>query len=553
MDYVNLPVISVMGTLTGMLVYTYLYYMDRERYIGLWAGSWLLLFLRNILFDSGMFSWQKSIVSFIFYQLFFIGCALTFVWGIHLFIRKPMKKYWMVSAAGASIVSTISALLHLPILYTLLPPACFGGVLCIWLAIIYLWHFELVEVGIGRYITGCAFLFWGILTIIFPFFIETDYKLFSLLGGILRLIIAPGTLIVYFEKNKADLVNKCRLLTQNAVDVIYRIRLLPEEKFEYISPAVFAVTGYAPEEFYADEGLMSSLIYPEDFPLFKKSTNRYGSTSTISVSFRLMRKDKKTIWVEQTCISIYDKKGRMVALEGIIRDVTARRELEEIAARVDRMNMVGQMAVSVAHEIRNPLTTVRGYLQMLSYKEECSIHKDRYNLLIEELDRTNTIISEYLLLAKDKVADLQSCCLNTIIRTLHPLMQASAVVSNVDVNIDLKDIPKLNLDKNEIRQLLLNLVRNGLEAMPSGGEILIRTFLEENKVGLSISDQGPGIPSHIVKHLGTPFLTTKESGTGLGLPICYRIAYRQNADIHVETSEQGTTFLVYFRLPQLTA
>jgi signal transduction histidine kinase len=188
-------------------------------------------------------------------------------------------------------------------------------------------------------------------------------------------------------------------------------------------------------------------------------------------------------------------------------------------------------------------------LQLLGGKEECRTHKARFDLVIEELDRTNTIISEYLLLAKDKVADLQNYCLNTIISTLHPLMQASAAVSNVDIKIDLQEnMPELNLDKNEIRQLLLNLVRNGVEAMPSGGEILIRTFLEKNKVGLSISDQGPGIPQHIVDHLGTPFLTTKETGSGLGLPICYQIAYRHNAHIFVETSDQGTTFVVYFHL-----
>jgi two-component system, sporulation sensor kinase C len=547
MDYVYLPIINVMGTLTALLVYAYMYYIDRERYIALWAGGAFILLLRNILFDSGMLNWKQSAVGFFSYLMFYISCGLMFVWGIHLFIRRPLNKYWLVSAAGVLILSIISALLGFPIFYILLPTAWFGGVICIWFGIIYLCHFELVEVGLGRYVTGCAFLAWGILTMIFPFFIE-KYKLLSFCGGILRFIIGPGTLIVYFEKNRTDLINKCRLLTQNAVDVIYRLRLVPEKRFDYISPAVYTVTGYAPEEYYADERLLSSLIHTEDLPLFEKSTNRYGSPSTFPAHFRLIRKNQQTIWVEQTCIPIYDNKSRIIAFEGIIRDVTARRALEQIAARVDRMNMVGQMAVSVAHEIRNPLTTVRGYLQLLGSKEECTIHKDRYDLMIEELDRTNTIIREYLLLSKDKMADLKNCCLNTIIRTLHPLMQAAAAVSNVDVKIDLQDTPELCLDENEIRQLLLNLVRNGIEAMPSGGEILIRTFLEQNEVGLSISDQGPGIPPHIYEHLGTPFLTTKENGTGLGLPICYRIAYRHNAAIDIKTSDQGTTFFVYFRL-----
>jgi PAS domain S-box-containing protein len=348
-----------MGTLITMLVYMYLYYVYRERYMGLWAGALFILFLRNILFDSGMINWKQSAINFLLYQLFFTGCSFFFLWGIHLFIKKPMKKYWLFSAIGASVLSTIFAVLGFPLLYMLLPPAWFAGIFCIWLAIIYLRYFELAEVGIGKYVTGYAFLLWGVITVIFPFFIS-EYKLLSLIGGILRLIIGPSTLIVYFEKNKADLMNKCRLLTQNSVDVIYRLRLLPERKYEYVSPAVLTVTGFVPEEFYADYGLMSDVIHPEDTWLFEKTINGYGDPTTTPAFFRLIRKDQKTIWVEQTCIPIYDKKGSIIAWEGIIRDITARRDLEQIAARVDRMNMVGQMAVSVAHEIRNPLTTVRG-------------------------------------------------------------------------------------------------------------------------------------------------------------------------------------------------
>jgi len=105
------------------------------------------------------------------------------------------------------------------------------------------------------------------------------------------------------------------------------------------------------------------------------------------------------------------------------------------------------------------------------------------------------------------------------------------------------------LDANEIHYLLLNLIRNGVEAMPTGGELTLRTVLIENEVVLSINDQGNGIPQNILRHLGTPFLTTKDMGTGLGLPICYRIASRNRADIRVDTSEQGTTFFVHFNVP----
>ena len=138
---------------------------------------------------------------------------------------------------------------------------------------------------------------------------------------------------------------------------------------------------------------------------------------------------------------------------------------------------------------------------------------------------------------------------NNIIQILFPLIQANATYSKICASLDLTDVPELLLDENEIRQLLLNLVRNSIEAMPAGGDLVIRTFTEDTKVVLTISDQGSGIPSHILNNLGTPFITTKDTGTGLGLPICYQIARRHNAIIKINTSDEGTTFLIYFSPP----
>jgi len=215
----------------------------------------------------------------------------------------------------------------------------------------------------------------------------------------------------------------------------------------------------------------------------------------------------------------------------------------------EKMASIAQLAAAVAHEIRNPMTAVRGYLQLLEMKKEYQGDKEKLQLMIEEIDRANAIICEYLSLSREKLANLKSQSLNNSIESLFPLIQATANASNVYTRLDLGDVPDLFMDENEIRQLLLNLVRNGIEAMQTGGELAIRTFQEDNKVILAISDQGSGIPSHILSKLGTPFITTKDTGTGLGLPICYQIANRHNAEIKIQTSEHGTTFSIYFNLP----
>jgi len=233
--------------------------------------------------------------------------------------------------------------------------------------------------------------------------------------------------------------------------------------------------------------------------------------------------------------------------EGLIilaGDITARRQMEIEMTRLDRLNLVGEMAASIGHEIRNPMTSVRGFLQM--FEDKYSEDKEFLDLMIEELDRANAIITEFLSLAKNKMVQLIPNKLNLILENILPLIQATATIQDKNVKLGMTNVPDLLLDEKEIRQLILNLVHNGLESMSAGGTITIRTFMEGDKAVLSIRDQGPGIAPEVLDKLGTPFLTTKEKGTGLGLAVCYGIAARHNAKIDVDTSTIGTTFYIRF-------
>jgi two-component system sporulation sensor kinase C len=554
MDIYSSVISSLIGTVSIILIYIYLYALYRERFMGIWAVSWLILLSRFVIFDSGLLPWKQSTLGLTVYQMLIIISVLMFVWGTHIFIDKPLNKGWLYGTISISFLSVVLNVLYSSLLYKLLLPifiCCFIG---IWVGLTFIHHLKLQ--GIGRIITGYAYILWSLLSLTLPFIINGSWLLpwaYSI-GGLLRLVIAVGTLLVYFEKTRIDLVNKetqYRLLTENAVDIIYHYQLLPKGNIDYISPSTLAVTGYTPEEYYADNTLLVKLIHPDDRMLLNDFIKNLPHSIAVPLTLRLVRKDKTTLWIEQKCVPIYDEKGQIIALEGIIRDITERKNLEQMASMFDRMNMVGSMAATVAHEIRNPLTTVRGYLQMLERKQEYSRDKGKLNLMIEEIDRANDIIREYLSLSREKVANLKKCSVNNIIEALFPLIQADANSSKVYATLELTAIPELLLDENEIRQLLLNLVRNSIEAMPTGGNLAIRTFLEDSKAILSISDQGSGIPSHVLDHLGTPFITTKDTGTGLGLPICYQIAHRHNANIKIDTSDEGTTFLVHFSLPVL--
>jgi PAS domain S-box-containing protein len=544
---------AILGTISIVLVWIYFYMVYRERYLGFWLISWLIFFGRIIAFDLAPPTWKQSLFGFTIFQSTFFICGLFFLHGTYLLIDKKLPKYWVYCGVASSIFSFLFTLLQFPMVYKLLFPALYGSAILIYIGKIFICDLKIK--GLGNYISGYAFIGWGLITIFMSYTLDIPWLTYwaHLLSGYLRLAIAIGTTVVYVEKSRSDLATKeaqYRLLTENAIDVIYRYRLLPVPHYEYISPSVLSITGYSPEEYYANAKLMVSLIHPEDATLFTNiMTPSLAPSVEMPLTIRLNRKDGSTIWIEHKGVVIRNKDGTPLELEGIIRDVTIRKDMEKLMGLTENMKMVGKMAVCVAHEIRNPLTSVRGFLQIMERTANRSADKERYSFMIEELDHTNEIISEYLLMSESKVSNLVLCDLNSIINSLLPLLQASAAAYSITVKLALESLPPLLLDKNEIKQLLFNLANNGLEATPKGGELVIRTFCEQDRIILAITDTGPGISPSILENIGTPFLSTKDSGTGLGLPICFRIASRHNATIHVETNASGTTFFVHFKQP----
>jgi len=193
------------------------------------------------------------------------------------------------------------------------------------------------------------------------------------------------------------------------------------------------------------------------------------------------------------------------------------------------------------------MTTVRGFLQLLNKNDEYEKYSDIFHLMIEELDRANSIISEFLSMGNTRSTDLQTLDLNEIIHDLAPLMMADALSKDKYIQCETSEIPRLRLNRDEIRQLLLNLTRNGIEAMGPGKGLIIKTYQEDDCVVLAVVDHGEGIKPEVLEKLGTPFFTTKDNGTGLGLGVCYAIAARHQAKIDIKTGDEGTTFFVRFR------
>ena len=343
------------------------------------------------------------------------------------------------------------------------------------------------------------------------------------------------------ESKLRESEERYRKLVEMSPDAI----ALYNEKVEYINKAGLKLIGaIKPEEIVGKPVI--DFMRPDCHEEVKQRINevRNGVPAPLAEE-KMIRLDGSVIDVEivGAPLTIKGKNSFQV----VIRDLTERKKMEKELARLDMLNLVGQMAASIGHEIRNPMTAVRGFLQVLKEKEDLAGYGEYFDLMIEEMDRANCIISEYLSLARDKRIERKKCDISKIIDKLVPLIRADAYETDKSIEYIKGEIPDLLVDEKEIRQLVLNLARNGLEAMPQGGKLTIKICTEGDDVVLAVRDRGDGIKPENRAKIGTPFYTTKENGTGLGLAVCYSIANRHNAVIDVETGSTGTTFYIRFR------
>lgn len=250
-----------------------------------------------------------------------------------------------------------------------------------------------------------------------------------------------------------------------------------------------------------------------------------------------------------------DEENKIVGAYIIFKDVTNLRSLEEQVRRSDRLAMIGQIAAGTAHEIRNPLTSIKGFLQMLR-KTLQTQGMDRESgfadIMLGEINRINELVSEFLLLSKPKNVTYQSLDISQVIKEMLPIINNEAVLHRVIVRYDAAEkLPQVIADGELLKQVFLNICKNGIEAMVDGGQLVLteRVDVEERIVSIDIHDSGPGIPMFVIDKIFDPFFTTKDEGTGLGLSVCQRIIHDVGGHIRVSSKGFGTTFTVGIPYP----
>lgn len=250
-------------------------------------------------------------------------------------------------------------------------------------------------------------------------------------------------------------------------------------------------------------------------------------------------------------INVYPTKdkmtGKVLGAVAFYQDVTELERLRKEIMRLERLNLIGEMAAGVAHEIRNPMTVVMGYIQLLAVKAD-EEQKKKYDIIFEELNHINSIVTDFLSLAKNKAVIKEYKNINSIITNLFPLLQTDAAKHDMEVFLNLdSQMPETYISEKEVRQLILNLSRNAIEAMVGKGKLIIETQVLPEKIILRMIDTGCGIDNDSINKIFDPFFTTKDNGTGLGLSICQSIVERHKGTIIINSDNGiGTTVTVTF-------
>jgi PAS domain S-box-containing protein len=239
-------------------------------------------------------------------------------------------------------------------------------------------------------------------------------------------------------------------------------------------------------------------------------------------------------------VPLFFPDGRRKGLVVIGRDITELKRTEELLRKSEKLSVAGQLAAGIAHEIRNPLTSVKGFIQFL---REGNDKKEYYPIILSELERIEFIVNELVVLAKPQMTNCKPRKLPPLLHQVIALINSEAVSNNVQIVTEFESfMPVINCDENQIKQVFIHIVKNAIEAMPGGGQITIQLKQQRDTVLIRIIDQGHGISEERIQKLGEPFYSTKEKGTGLGLMISYKIVQHHQGNMQIKSQTNvGTT------------
>lgn len=262
---------------------------------------------------------------------------------------------------------------------------------------------------------------------------------------------------------------------------------------------------------------------------------------------------QKTLPLSLSASTLTDDDGNQLGTVLLFRDLSAVKALQEQVKRAERLASLGKLAAGVAHEIRNPLGSLKGFLQYFQHKLALQEQDKTYlTVMVNEVDRLNSVISNLLDFARPKEPVFKPCDLKDLIRHVITLIEADLQTKQIEVSLDVEEkLPQIRLDRDQITQVLLNILLNAIQATDSGGQITLKAYIEPdtNQLELTVADTGKGIESEDLPKIFDPFFSTKKQGAGLGLAIAHTIIEHHQGEMTVESEEgNGSTFRILLPL-----
>ncbi|URT71289.1 PAS domain-containing sensor histidine kinase [Cytobacillus firmus] len=312
-----------------------------------------------------------------------------------------------------------------------------------------------------------------------------------------------------------------------------------------VNPQFKAVTGYSPDETLG-KNINEIIPAPYKTKAIEDFTGILEDKKPKTCEFDFNHKNGSKLTIQCTALPLIVN-GQIAGVIGYGKDVTKLRQAEERLRRTEKLSVVGELSASVAHEIRNPLTSLKGFVQLMQLEDEK--HQFYYQIMQEELDRINHIVGELLLLAKPQdicftKADVQKILFNVI-----SLLKTEASMHNVQIEFLLKsDVYMIECEPNQLKQLFINIIKNAIEASNEGGKVTVTLLAEDHQLTILVKDTGCGMSEDRLNRIGEPFYSSKEKGTGLGLTVSFKIVQSHNGSIHFN-SKKGRGTEAVIKLP----
>lgn len=318
-----------------------------------------------------------------------------------------------------------------------------------------------------------------------------------------------------------------------------------DDKILYVNDRFCNLYKYKREELIGKKHeILSSNFHPPSFFTHVWETIQNGEVWKGEILNQA--KDGTKHWLDTTIVPFVDLNGERYQHISIQYDITEKKTTEETLRKTEKLSMIGELAAGIAHEIRNPLTTIRGFVQLLAETEN---GRKFTNTIIEEIERINFIVNEFMILAKPHTVYFSNCNLKNILSSAIQFLEPEALLKDVMIKSDLppEDV-FVTGEKNQLKQVFLNLIKNSIEAMPTGGRIYVSIETTVDNIIITIRDEGIGMEAGHVEKLGEPFFTTKHDGNGLGLMVSYKIIENHKGTINVKSQRnQGTSFIITFK------